>query len=317
VFDAEALVARVRAREAERRPVLEAIAVQAAARAREVAGWGLERSWPFSRLREAWVVARWGPLAAADAGPASAGPLYPDDYARLRRAVARYERNRTARPEGYPADGMAALLHIAALAAAGELPGGPRTLRYAVGALDQLSRRMRALASADSVEHARRAADRARRRQAAKRATPLTFRAAWPPWLLLGEDGQPTFDRLGMLELDPQARYVPPASSDAYRMIVRDAHLLAGRALPVDVDGRKLMALRQQHQIPPAARRTPLTDDQRELAELAHRTGEPFGLLARLSPDYRRAWLVQLRTEEARRAQQDILAFKARLRGEA
>ena len=42
--------------------------------------------------------------------------------------------------------------------------------------------------------------------------------------------------------LDPDARFVPPAGSDAYRMVVRDAYLLAGRLLPVDVDGRKQMA---------------------------------------------------------------------------
>jgi hypothetical protein len=314
VWDPEALIARVAAREAERWPVLEAIAAQAARRAAEVAEWGLERSWPFARLREAWVVARWGPLAAADAGPSAAGPLYPDDYARLRRAVARYERNRHAAPEGYPPGGLAALLHIGALAGSNQLTGGPRTLRYAVGALDQLSRRMRALASADSAEHARRAAGRARRRrQPPARALALSFRAAWPPWLLLGDDGQPTFDRLGMLRLDPQARYVPPVASDAYRMIVRDAYLLAGRLLPVDVDGRKEMALRHQRQIPPAARRAVRTDDQRELAELAHRTREPLGLLARLSPAYRQAWLARLRAEEAQRAQQDVLAFKAQL----
>ena len=317
VWDPQALIARVAARQAERRPVLEAIAVQTAARAAEVAAWGLERSWPFSRLREAWVVARRGPLAAADAGPSAAGPLYPDDYARLRRAVARYERNHTAAPEGYPAGGLAALVHIAALAAGDELGRGPRTLRYAVGALDQLSRRMRALATADSPEHARRAAGRASRRQEARRALPLTFRAAWPAWLLLDQDGQPSFDRLGMLQLDPHARYVPPADSDTYRSVVRDAYLLAGRLLPVDVDGRKLMALRHQHQIPPAARRPIPTDEQRELAELAHRTREPVRLLARLSPEYRRAWLVRLRVEEARRTQQDMLAFRARLRGEA
>jgi hypothetical protein len=120
-----------------------------------------------------------------------------------------------------------------------------------------------------------------------------------------------------MLRIDPRARYVPPAGSDTYRMVIRDAYLLAGRLLPVDVDGRKQMALRHERQIPPMARRPTPTDDERELAELAHRTGEPFGLLARLSPDYRRAWLVQLRTEEAQRARADILAFKAQLRGEA
>ena len=106
---------------------------------------------------------------------------------------------------------------------------------------------------------------------------------------------------------------MPPVASDAYRMVVRDAYLLAGRLLPVDVDGRKEMALRHQRQIPPAARRAVRTDDQRELAELAHRTREPVGLLARLSPAYRQAWLARLRAEEAQRAQQDVLAFKAQL----
>ena len=257
VWDPEAIVARVRQRELQRRPVLEAIATQARERAAELAGWGLERSWPFSRLREAWVVARHGPAAAANSGPQAPAPLYPDDYARLRRAVARYERNHTAAPDGYPAGGLAALLHLGALVGAGELPGGPRTLRYAVGALDQLSRRMRAIATADSAACRGSAAERARRRrEPAPRALQLGFRAKWPPWVVTDHDGNPVFDRLGMLELDPDARCgVPPASSEHYRSTLRDAYLLAGKQLPVDVDGRKQMALRHQHQIPPAARR--------------------------------------------------------------
>ena len=313
-WDPDALVARVQAREAQRRPVLEAIAGQAAGRALEVASWGLSRSWPVGRLREAWVVARWGALAAADGGPSRAGPLYGEDYARLRRAVARYERNRTAAPAGYPAGGLGALLHVGALAGAGELAGGPRTLRYAVGALDQLSRRMRAVATADSAEHARRAAGRARRRrEPARRALALTFRQAWPPWVLLDERGHPTFDRLGMLRLDPQARLVPPVGSDTYRMVVRDAYLLAGRLPLVDVDGRKEMSLRHHGEIPPAVRRAVLSDDQREVAELAHRTGQPLGVLVRLAPGYRQAWLARLRVQEAQRARREIVAFKAQI----
>jgi hypothetical protein len=314
VWNPEALVARVRAREVQRRPVLEAIAGQAVGRALEVAGWGLERSWPVGSLREAWVVARWGALAAADGGPSRAGPLYGDDYARLRRAVARYERDRTAAPDGYPSGGLGALLHLGALVGAGELPGGPRTLRYAVGALDQLSRRMRAIATADSAARCDSAAERAqRRREPATRALQLSFRAKWPPWVVTDHDGNPVFDQLGMLRLDADARYVPPVGSEAYRIVVRDAYLLAGRLLPVDVDGRKLMALRHQRQIPPAARRPVRSDDQREVAELAHRTGQPLGVLTRLAPAYRQAWLAGLRAEEAKRAQQDVLAFKARL----
>jgi hypothetical protein len=311
-WNPEAIVARVMARQAQRRPVLEAIAGQAQARALELAGWGLARSWPFGRLREAWVVARWGAIAAADSGPSAAGPLYPDDYARLRRAVARYQRNQSAAPAGYPAGGLAALLHLGALAGAGELAGGPRTLRYAVGALDQLSRRMRATATADSAKHAEHASQRAhRRRQPTPRALALSFRATWPPWVATDEHQNPIFDRLGMLALDHDARGgVPPVDSDQYRMIVRDAYLLAGRQLPVDVDARKQMALRHQDKLPPAARRPAPSEPQRELAELAHHTGQPISQLGRLTPAYRQAWLARLRCEDARRAWREIIAFK-------
>jgi hypothetical protein len=303
------------ASEAHRRPVLEAIAAQASARAVEVAGWGLERAWPVSRLREAWVVVRWSPTDAANSGPVRAGTLYPDDYARLRRAVARYERNRMAAPDGYPAGGLGALLHVGALAGAGELPGGPRTLRYAVGALDQLSRRMRAIATAESATRAQHAGERARRRRdPAPRALQLSFRAKWPPWIALGEHQNPVFDRLGMLVLNDQARGgVPSIDSDRYRMIIRDAYLLAGKQLPADVDGRKLMALRYEGKLDPAVRRPAPSEEQRELGELAHRTGQPTRLLARLAPVHRQAWLMQLRCEDAQRARREIIAFKQQI----
>lgn len=139
------------------------------------------------------------------------------------------------------------------------------------------------------------------------------FRAAWPPWLALDEHGQPTFDRHGLLRVDPDARFVPPAGTDAYRMVVRDAYLLDGRRLPVDVDGRKQMAMRHQRQLPRAERRPRLTDEQRELAELAHLTGESIQLLARLALAFRRSWLARLRAEQAERARREILEFKARL----
>jgi hypothetical protein len=314
-WDPEAIVALVRERELQRRPVLEAIAGQARERAAEVAGWGLERSWPFSRLREAWVVARNGPTAAANSGPAGAGPLYPDDYARLRRAVARYQRNHTAAPDGYPAGGLAALLHLGALAGAGELPGGPRTLRYAVGALDQLSHRMRAIATADSAARRDSAAERVRRRrEPAPRALQLGFGAHWPPWVLTDHDGNPVFDRLGMLELDPDARCgVPSAGSEQYRSTIRDAYLLAGRQLPVDVDGRKQMALRHQGQLERAERQPPASLQELELRELSHRTGQPIRVLRGLSPDYRAAWLTDRRQQDAQRARAEILAFKQQI----
>jgi hypothetical protein len=103
-LDVEALLERVAARQAERAPVLELIASHAQQRALEVSGWGLDRAWPAGRLREAWVVARYGQSAAAESG-AGGAPLHGEDYARLRRAVARYERNRSARPDGFPEGG--------------------------------------------------------------------------------------------------------------------------------------------------------------------------------------------------------------------
>ncbi len=314
-WDPEALVARVRAREAQRAPVLAAIAKDAQARAVEVAGWGLERAWPSSRLREAWVVARYGAAVAADSGPATAGPLYPEDYTRLRRAAARYERNRADAPDGYPASGLAALLHVGALAADGQLANAPRTLRYAIGALDQLARRMRALATADSAQRHQAAARRAeRRRDPAARAHKLEFRTpGWPAWILTPGHDQPRFDR-GILVLDERNVALAPApSTSAYRTTIRDAYLTTGHPLPLDVDGRRQMALRHQRQLEPAQRPERPAIDEFELRELAHRTGEPISLLRRISPVYRQAWLQRQRQQDAAQARADTAAFRQQL----
>jgi hypothetical protein len=49
-------------------------------------------------------------------------------------------------------------------------------------------------------------------------------------WVVTDHDGNPVFDRLGMLELDPDARCgVPSVGSEEYRSTIRDAYLLAGR----------------------------------------------------------------------------------------
>jgi len=315
VLDVAALLVRVKEREAHRAPVLELIASQASARAIELAGWGLERRWPFSRLREAWVLARYGPAAASQSGPSGAGPLDSEDYARLRRAVARYERNASAAPEGYPPGGLAALLYLGTLAGAGELAGGPRTLGYAIGALDQLSRRMRAVATATSAARVAGATERARRRRQGPppRALQLSFRAsAWPAWVRTGAGGEPLFEA-GMLQLDHDARCgVPPAGSDAYRIVLRDAYLLAGLG-PLDADGRAIMALRHQGQIPPAERRSGPDQEQLELAELARRTREPISLLRRLSAGYRQAWLARQRQHDAQRARREMIELRERI----
>ncbi|MGO9955969.1 MAG: hypothetical protein ACLP50_08300 [Solirubrobacteraceae bacterium] len=314
-WDPEALIARVKAREAQRAPVLAAIAKDAQARAIEVADWGLERAWPSARLREAWLVARYGAMAAADSGPAGAGPLGPEDYARLRRAVARYERNHAAAPDGYPAAGLAALLHIGATATERRLHNAPRTLRYAIGALDHLARRMRAIATADSARRHQAAARRAEeRRQRPQRAEKFAFRIpGWPAWILTPGHDEPRFER-GALVLDERnAARAPAPHTSAYRTAIRDAYLLAGQPLPLEVDGRRQMALRHTRQLEPAQQPERPGIDELELRELAHRTGEPLTLLRRLSPTYRQAWLNERRQSDAAQARADTAAFRQQL----
>jgi hypothetical protein len=315
-WDPEALVARVRAREVQRAPVIAAIAKRAQARAVEVATWSLDRGWPFSRLREAWVVARYGATAAADSGSGGAGPLYGEDYARLRRAVARYERNQIAAPDGYPDRGLGALLHIGALGGAGELAHAPRTLRYAIGALDQLSRRMRAIATADSAKRHQSAARRTqRRRNPPPRAYQLTFRTtSWPCWILTDGRQEPLFDQRGVLQLDESRVALAPAPhTDAYRTVIRDAHLLAGHQLPLELDGRRQMALRHQGELEAGQRPKRPSVEQLELRELAHRTGQPLSLLHPISLTYREAWLTQARQQDAVQARADAIAMRAAL----
>jgi hypothetical protein len=262
------------------------------------------------------VVARYGAATAADSGPAAAGLLYPEDYTRLRRAVARYERNRAAAPDGYPPGALAALLRIGELAADGQLPNAPRTLRYAIGALDQLARRMRALATADSAQRHEAAAGRAtRRRDRAARAPRLAFRApGWPAWILTPGREQPRFDERGVLVLDERNVALAPApDTSAYRTVIRDAYLTAGQPLPLEHDGRWQMALRHTGQLEPAQRPQRPAVEELELRELAHRTGEPTSLLRKISPVYRQAWLQRQRQSDAAQARADTTAFRQAL----
>jgi hypothetical protein len=321
----EALIARVSAEQIRRAALLAAVAQGAQDRAVELAGWGLERDWPRRRLAEAWVVARYGAHAAADAGTSSAGPLSWEMYARLRRAVTRYERNAGARPEGWPAGGLAALLHLGGMAAAGQLHDPPRTLAYAIGRLHQTATRMRARHSATDPARDERARARATRRQrpveisAAGPPVRLHFRLStgrrWPAWILLPGQPQPSFDDQGRLQLDPDtvALYGPSPSSDHYRATLRDAYLLANRLLPAHLDGRRVMAARADGLIPSGQRPTHRTLDQLELAELAHHTGLPLRQLERLSPTLRQDWLQSHRRAAAAQAAADGTALRQAL----
>jgi hypothetical protein len=310
-IDGQALLARVRQRRALRAPVLADIAAQAERRAVEVQGWSLGREWPAGRLREAWVVARYGARAAAEGGSHQAGPLDRVTYARLRRAVARYERNADARPEGWPAGGLAGLLHLGGVA--GEI--GPRTLAYAIGALDQLSRRMRAHATAASATRRQGAQRRARKRRLETApACKLEFHSPgprWPRWLRVEADGVPMFSGgLPVVDVELAEAMGAHPGSGYYDAVIRDAYLIAGRQLPTLLDGRWTMHLRDRGHIPPADRRD--TADW-NLAELIRRTGEPAGLWRQVAPVLRDEILARLRADEARQAHADLLAFHDQL----
>jgi len=244
LWDESVLVERVAARLAARQPVCDMIAVQADVRAADVVCWTLERSWPAGRLREAWVVWRYGSMCAGELGAAPAGRLEADDLQRLRRALTRYEHHAAARPGGFPAGGLAVLAAIAAIAA--ERDARPQTLHFAIRLLDQLSRRMRAAATADDEQRRDNAAARARRRRGERPdgGGPLfAFRASpWPPWVALDDNGDPLLggDELALVVQPGLA--APDRTDPLYLATLRDAQLLAGLWPRASADGRTAMA---------------------------------------------------------------------------
>jgi hypothetical protein len=304
----QAVVERVATREAQRQDILAVIAGQAQRRALEVASWGLDRSWPEARLREAWVVARYGPGGAAQHGAAAAGRLPPEDRARLERAARRYARYADHRPERLPVAPLAALLTLAGAS-------GDWTLMRTIRRLDQLSRRMRARATAAAPARHQAVTRRARRRRT-EDAPPgrLAFRAPgprWPRWIRTTPAGEPVFDSTGELQLDAEQR--PPAPGSLhYRLVVRDAYLLTGRQPPVEVDGRWEMKFRDDGHLPPSAYLA-TRDVDPELLELARLTALPLRALQRWTPDRREHELARLRSERAATQRVERQAFHTRL----
>lgn len=247
-WDDAPLMERISARKAARRPVEEFIARQATQRAAEVASWPAKRIVPSGRLREAWVVWRQGAPSAADGGSAGAGPLDARDLERLGRAARRYERSVKSRPEGWPDCALGALQQIAEIAA--ERGARPLTLHYGIRVLDQLSRRMRANATARNPAHLKTKAARASARHQPAPPVGYAFRrgsrnGAWPAWVSLDDQGQPVLMG-GKLEIvDGHVPWSIPAPNDPrYLETLRDAHLLAGLWPSLESDGRFAMARR-------------------------------------------------------------------------
>jgi hypothetical protein len=323
-WDDAALVERVAARLAAREPVWDMIAVQAQRRATDVAGWTLDRGWPLGRLREAWVVWRYGSMCAAELGGAPAGRLELDDLERLRRALGRYERHAAARPHVFPVGGLAVLAAIGVIAA--EHEARPQTLHFAIRVLDQLSRRIRAADTADDTRCRDRAAVRARRRrQRASTPDPLGFRlSAWPSWVALDDNGDPLLDGDDLVVVAAAGLQATPDHDDPwYLQTLRDAQLLAGLWPRPDADGRTAMAAGQYYDVQTARRRArpgPYAppEDRRARTQLAdHRLVQladlPIGIVQRLSVDCRDELLEYYSTRRAEQRVAEREALCARL----
>lgn len=321
-WDESALLERVATRQAAREPVLEVIAAQATSRASEVASWSVDRGWPAGRVREAWVVARWGARTAAELGAAAAGVLGSEDRERLARAACRYEQHAGSRPTGWPAGAAGALLHIAMEAASRD--ARPELVAYGVRRLDQVSRRMRAVATAEDPERIARAARRAERRNPPAEPARLAFRHADAPqapswWATGGPDGDPQFGADGYLQAQPGLPV--PADRQLRRDSDRDTVLMAGWWPTAELDGRQAMA--DGHRDPAARTSTlPLVPGpERDVGEhrdvdaleLARRTGLGLGDVERLAPDLRDQLLHQLRADEQRQQHDRALEHRRRV----
>jgi hypothetical protein len=324
VVDEAALLERVRVRREARRPVVELIAGQASQRAVEVFSWPVARAWPESRLREAWVVWRFGETAAAESGPARAGRLEAEEAERLRRAAARYERHARVRPDGFPAGALGGLAAVAEIAARRD--ARPQTLHYGIRVFDQLSKRMRAL---DTRRQEKRRQGQERRAgvrhqpevpipglRFSYRRPPVEGDGSWPEWVALDERGNPIVIA-GEVQITtgPGQRGAPEPGDQTYREVLRDAYLLAGRWAPDEFDGRMMMASRNQpFMLQPDSTAVPgpyplpdyLADrgdqSERDVAELARRAAISPSDARRYPPEIRRSVLGQLRAQQQRQA---------------
>ena len=177
--DFDALVRRrVAARAQQQVWRASAIRAQASQRAGEVRAWPAGRACPLGRLREAWVVHRYGLARVAESGAAAAGPTRPALGRLVRRAIGLYETHAEHRPTGWPTSGAAALCALAAQGRADWLSGD-------VARLLALAKAMRATALEHDNDRLHRVRERAARRKAPPEAR-IAFRTL-PPRLETAE----------------------------------------------------------------------------------------------------------------------------------
>lgn len=279
--DLTTLTARVRARELQREPIVAAIAASAQRRCEWVAGSSPDRLPGARALQEAWVSCRYGTRAVADVGPAYAGRITDEDLERLARAARRWERYAHARPATAPPRGLAALLWLVGRGVGGRLDGSIR-------ALDRLSRRLRAHATATSPDRHNRLlrTSKARHRHGAAPAGPINFRveSPWPAWVELDHQARPILtDDLGV-KTRPGAWSTPPRYSSAWRETVRDAFLLNTGHLPPELDGRQIMLARHQGHAQPDSYLTRPQGEAR-FTHICRLTGMTLTEARRLRPD--------------------------------
>lgn len=293
-------------RQARADEIAAAIAAGAVRRAGALAASDLGRSWPTGIIREAWLVARHGPDAAAT-GAASAFRLSRERETQLLRVLARYEAHVAEAPAGWPSTGWAAFLHAAA-AWQHRYPAGT------IEGLDQLTTRMRARATADDLQRLGAAQRRAEGRHLAGDTGPLVFRPMpdagghWPAWVLRDPDGHPVIVPAGdqggrwveaHLAVEEHHPFLPPAGDTLRRLTERDAFLLAGQPPPQQVDGRQLMRDRDRGHADPSGY-TPRGRLDVELLELARLEKRPVAELLGLSADLRGDMLTAARARAAR-----------------
>jgi len=196
-------------------------------------------------------------------------------------------------------------------------------LAYAIRALDQLSRRMRAVKTDGDQARVQRAVRLAhQRRDPASPSSPIAFRitpSRWPRWVRLDDAGRPLLVD-GELVVDDG--WAPGRSSDEYRTVLRDAYLLTNGWLPGHVDGRAEMADntarlthgRCGHAAPgpySAPERRPSAE--RDVLELAKRAGLTLEQAQRVQPDVRAGLLAQLRRRDAETVRREAAALREHL----
>ena len=122
--DFDVLVARrVAEREHQMAWRTAALRAQVSERVAMVRAWPAGTTCPLGRLREAWVVHRYGLAEVVQAGAAAAGAPRPQLARRVGEAIELYEAHAEQRPPGWPESGAAALCVLASQRRADRLAG--------------------------------------------------------------------------------------------------------------------------------------------------------------------------------------------------